>query len=92
MRKFARRQNSGDLSVLADSQPPRPAFPNQDLTQPSRTISPVCSTTHKKSANYVVVNMKGGVMRIKLRATALAPRQPPIAAIVEAKARQSSKK
>jgi hypothetical protein len=31
------------------------------------------------------------MMRIKLRATALAPRQAPMAAIAEAKARQSSK-
>ena len=63
-------------------------FPNKDLTRPSRTLSPLCSTTRQEMHELVAVR---GVMRIKLRATALAPRQAPMAAVAEAKARQSSK-
>ena len=63
-------------------------FPNKDLTRPSRTRSPICSTTRQEMGELAAVK---GVMRTKLRATALAPRQESMAAIGEAKARQSSK-
>ena len=64
--------------------------PNKDLRGISNHIAALLDYQQEMRE---LVSLMGvmGVMRIKLHATVLTPRQPPMAAIGEAKARQSSR-